>query len=111
MARKRGPNSPARKPDVAAIHAQLQAAVALHRQGKLADAAASYEAVLKSQPDNFDGLNLLGMALRQSGRPEPAVKLIAKAIAINPGNAAAHINLGIGPQAISWTAGRGSRQL
>jgi tetratricopeptide (TPR) repeat protein len=74
---------------------QIQQALALHRQGALAQAAAIYEAVLRADPRNFDALHLGGVLAAQSGNPAQAADLIGRAIAINAGNAAAFNNRGL----------------
>ncbi len=73
----------------------LQRAIALHQQGRAADAEALYREVLIRAPDHFDALHLLGVALHQQGRHDPAVDSIRHAIAINPGDPSAHSNLAL----------------
>ena len=73
---------------------QLQAAMELHRKGAWSGAKLLYEGILESQPDNFDALQLLGVLASQTKNYEASVALIAKAIAINPGQATVHSNLG-----------------
>ena len=73
---------------------QLQSAMELHRKGASAQAKLLYEGILESQPDNFDALQLLGVLASQTKNYEASVALIAKAIAINPGQATVHSNLG-----------------
>ena len=70
-------------------------ALALHRQGQLAQAQSLYEKVLNVIPGQFDCLHLLGVIAYQTERHEDAVELIAKAIAANPHSAEAHVNLGL----------------
>jgi predicted O-linked N-acetylglucosamine transferase (SPINDLY family) len=77
------------------ILAKLQQAVALHQQGQLARAKPLYEAVLKLDPRQADALHLLGVIALQSQDHALASRLIAKAIAIAPRNAAYHSNLGL----------------
>jgi tetratricopeptide (TPR) repeat protein len=76
------------------VQAQLVEAVALHRQGRLKDAQARYEAILKNNPRQSDALHLFGVAAAQSKDYQRAADLIAKAIAINPNNAAFYSNRG-----------------
>ena len=73
---------------------QLQAAMELHRKGAWSEAKLLYEGILENQPDNFDALQLLGVLASQTKNYEASVALIAKAIAINPGQATVHANLG-----------------
>ena len=84
----------AQKAAAAAVQAKLNQGMALHRQGKLADAERCYGEVLQRQPDHFDALHLLGVIARQTRRTERGVELIKKAIRLNPKVAAAHSNLG-----------------
>jgi tetratricopeptide (TPR) repeat protein len=65
-----------------------------HKAGKLAEAEAIYRQVLQAEPRHPDALNLLGLVMGDSGRPEVAVELIAAAIAANPSIAQFHANLG-----------------
>jgi len=82
------------KPATAALQINFNQGVALHRQGKLADAGRIYREVLRSQPNHFDALHLLGLIALQTQHTEWAVELIRKAIRLNPKIAAAHNNLG-----------------
>jgi tetratricopeptide (TPR) repeat protein len=74
--------------------ALLQGAVCAHQQGRLAQARAGYEAVLRIDPHNFDALHLLGVVALQSKDLSRAVELIGRALTCNPGVALAHSNLG-----------------
>ena len=74
---------------------RIQAALALHQRGKLAEAERLYEEVLAAAPDSFDALHLLGMLMQQTRRYEWAVELYRRAIVVNPGIAEVHSNLGI----------------
>jgi protein O-GlcNAc transferase len=79
-------------PTPSAVDAMFQRALRLHQSGRLAEAERIYEQVLGSSPDHFDALHLLGLVAVQTGRPQRAIALIDRAIAINPGFAAAHAN-------------------
>ena len=78
----------------AAIQAKFQQGVALHQQGKLADAERIYWEVLWQQPNYFDALHLLGVIALQTRHAEQGADLIRKAIGLNANIAAAHCNLG-----------------
>jgi predicted TPR repeat methyltransferase len=84
----------AQKPAMMALQAKFYQGMALHQQGKLADAERIYGEVLRQQPNNFDALHLLGVIALQTRRMERAVELIRKAIKLNAKVAAAHNNLG-----------------
>jgi tetratricopeptide (TPR) repeat protein len=76
------------------ILAALQQGLTLHQQGKLAEAKAIYEVILKHDPRHFDSLNLLGAIAAQTGKYQAAVDLIGEAISINPNVASAYNNRG-----------------
>lgn len=81
----------ARPQDVADLYA---AALAHHRDGKLADARTLYAKVLVLQPDHVECHYHLGLALRALGRVNEAATHYARAVALKPDYADAHTNLG-----------------
>jgi protein O-GlcNAc transferase len=83
-----------KNPTAAALQAKLNQGLALHRQGKLADAERCYGEILQRQPDNFEALHLLGVIARQTRRPAEALASYDKAIALKPDHAVAHYNRG-----------------
>lgn len=72
----------------------LDSALQLHRQGRLEEAAARYNDVLKRMPGQPDALHYLGVIAFQCGHPEKALKLIDQSLKYQPGNAEAWCNLG-----------------
>ena len=72
----------------------LQDALAMHRRGAVAEAAARYAQILKLEPKNVDALSLLGLAYGQLKHPADALDPLRKAIKIAPKHAAAHVFLG-----------------
>ncbi|HVT82568.1 MAG TPA: tetratricopeptide repeat protein [Phycisphaerae bacterium] len=62
----------------------LQAALAHHRAGRLADAEMLYRQILVQQPEQPDTLQLLGVLRGQAGNPAEAATLIRRAIAAAP---------------------------
>src|SRR5262245_10865678 len=84
----------------ASIHAKLAQGLALQQQGRLVEAEYFYESVLREAPKEPNALHLLGVVACQTGRTERGVELIAKAIKIDPGFAAAHDNPGLGLRAL-----------
>jgi protein O-GlcNAc transferase len=72
----------------------LQQALALHRQGRLAEAEARYREILEQAPADVDALHLLGVIAYQQKDFETAVRLISRALQIDPTCAPAHSNLG-----------------
>jgi len=72
----------------------LRRAMALHQQGRLAEAEALYRAVLAAAPDNVDARHLLGVIALQVKNFPAAVELIGGAVQREPRHAAAQSNLG-----------------
>jgi len=77
------------------VQEQFQAGVNLHKAGKLADARAYYRQVLSHQRDHPDALHLLGVIALQTGDPQAAIESIARAIVLNPNQAAYHANIAL----------------
>lgn len=76
------------------VQQALHMATQHHAQGQLAQAEKAYKGILKKAPQQCDALHLLGVIAHQKGDDNGAVDLIRKALAINPGFAEAHNNLG-----------------
>ena len=76
-----------------ALQQQIAAAVQHHHNGRFAQAEAEYRALLAQYPQHPELLHLLGALFGQTGRPEPAIDHISRAIAIYPGNFIYHSNL------------------
>lgn len=66
------------------LQAKFQAGLALHRQGRLAEAAKIYEEILGTDKGHAAALHCLGGIAYQMGNLERAVTLIAEAVRINP---------------------------
>lgn len=69
-------------------------AVALHREGRLEEAASAYREILKTAPDHSGVLHNLGVVLATGGKPEQAIALFDRAIGIRPDYTHAHVNKG-----------------
>jgi predicted O-linked N-acetylglucosamine transferase (SPINDLY family) len=78
----------------AAIADQFAQAVRHHAAGRLAEAGAGYRLVLARDETHAASLHGLGVIAYQTGRPEIAVDLIGRALAIDPAVAAFETNLG-----------------
>jgi tetratricopeptide (TPR) repeat protein len=79
----------------AADPAQLFAtALQNHRQRRMAEAEGLYRQVLAVDPNHIDALHMLGVLAYQAGRPEAAVDLIGRAIALHGENPSFHNNIG-----------------
>jgi len=76
------------------VNSEFSRGLALHQQGRLADAESVHLTVLRHQPAHARAWHLLGVIAPRSGRPERAIQLIDKAIALNPDYAEAYNNRG-----------------
>jgi predicted O-linked N-acetylglucosamine transferase (SPINDLY family) len=76
------------------VQTQFRQALALHQKGRLGEAQAIYQQILKVQPRHFDSLHLLGVAAVQTGRLELGIQLIGEAIEVNPNVASAYYSRG-----------------
>ncbi len=74
-----------------------------HRSGRLQEAEAIYQQVLKEQPRNPDAWHLRGVLAHQVGNNEAAVHLIENAIEINPGDPDFYNNCGEAYRALQKT--------
>lgn len=77
------------------LHSKLNEAVAFHKAGDLIAAEKTYKEILKSQPNNFDALHLLGVVALQSGAYMLALDYLNKAIPLNPTFVEALFNRGV----------------
>ncbi len=73
----------------------INKAISLHQAGRLAEAKAAYQSILRQAPRNFNAWHLLGLAHLHMGNAPEAAACIEKALAIEPGNAEALCNLGM----------------
>ena len=73
----------------------IQQAVTLHQQGRLADAEQLYRDALRTMPQDFSALHMLGILKLQQGHAEEALRLIGAAIEIDQNSTAAHSNRGL----------------
>src|SRR5262249_8892238 len=64
---------------------------------RLQEAESVGRRLVEGDPSDAAALHLLGVLAHQSGRPE-AVELISQAVALEPGNAEYHYNLGVALQ-------------
>lgn len=71
----------------------LNHALALHRQGRYADAARFYHALIVRDPDEADALHLFGAMHQECGYAARAVELIGRAVTLRPDCAMFHANL------------------
>lgn len=71
----------------------MTAAVALHRDERLREAAAIYRRVLAIEPNHPDALSSLAMIEHQAARYPDAIEMLTRAIAIDGANPGYHMNL------------------
>src|SRR6516225_9764439 len=79
---------------ISSTAALLEEALALHRRGAVAEAAARYGEVLHSDPDNADAYYYLGLMSCQAGRFDEGAALARKALASDACHTNAHTLLG-----------------
>jgi predicted O-linked N-acetylglucosamine transferase (SPINDLY family) len=82
--------------DIAGLSARAQA---MHRQGHLAEAQAVYQKILKKRPNHLEALYMLGVCERQSGNFVAAVRLLRRALLIDPKSPEVHSELGLALEA------------
>jgi predicted O-linked N-acetylglucosamine transferase (SPINDLY family) len=78
--------------DVAALFMRARA---FHQVGQLAEARVGYKKVLKKRPNHFDALHMLGASEHQNGDSEAAVRLLKRALLLDPLSAVVQCDLGI----------------
>jgi tetratricopeptide (TPR) repeat protein len=78
--------------DVAALFMRARA---FHQFGQLAEARVGYKKVLKKRPNHFDALHMLGASEHQNGDSEAAVRLLKRALLLDPLSAPVQCDLGI----------------
>lgn len=79
---------------------RIREAYALHQRGLLHEARRIYEQILNIDANHFDALYLLGVVAMQLNEHELAIKLITRAIEINPHSDVCFYNLGVALQAL-----------
>ena len=87
-----GFSAPAQNPRGAAAMLKLREAIALHQQGRTAEAERRYSEILKQFPDQPDALHFLGVIESQRGHHDKALELMDRSLAANSRNPATHYN-------------------
>jgi predicted TPR repeat methyltransferase len=72
----------------------LAIAVRAHRSRDFATAEIVYERILDAAPDHADAVHFLGVLRHQTGQSLEAVRLIRRAIELDPDDPGKHMNLG-----------------
>jgi tetratricopeptide (TPR) repeat protein len=73
----------------------LEQALALHAQGRLAEAEQAYRAILAREPDNAGVGNQLGILALDAGMPEHAAPIFERACTLAPDDGGFHANRGL----------------
>lgn len=76
------------------VQIEIDALIALYRQGRLADVLQQGEALAHQHPQTPILFNILGAANAGLKRPEAALQCFERALLLSPGSAEAHNNLG-----------------
>ena len=71
----------------------LESAVRDHRAGRLREAVAGYESLLRRTPNDAQLMQLLGVALGQLGNHEAGARLLARSLELKPDQPAVLLNL------------------
>jgi protein O-GlcNAc transferase len=85
----------AKSADAASLDSMLKEAISHHQSGRMAEAETLYQKILIQKSDHADALHLLGVLFFQSNRHEPARRMIARAIEINPSSPDYYRNFGL----------------
>jgi protein O-GlcNAc transferase len=93
-ARPQASGAPPGAPSQGRVRSLLEAGIAFHRSGRLAEAENCYRQVLSLEPDHGDANNLMGALATQAGRPDLAVDFIERAIRQNERSPVYLTNLG-----------------
>src|SRR5258708_13031003 len=72
---------------------ELESAVRDHRAGRLREAVAAYENLLRRAPDDPDLMQLLGVALGQLGNHLHGARLLARSLELKPDRPTVLLNL------------------
>lgn len=87
--------SPPSLPAALTFQQAVERASAACGRGEWVEAERLCRAILDARPDHFDALHLRGLIAAATGRGREAAEFLARALAVDPGNAVAHYNLGI----------------
>jgi Flp pilus assembly protein TadD len=75
------------------LEADLEAGLAHHEAGRIAEAQALYRKVLVSDPNHAEALNLLAVILQDAGDLVQSIELLSRAVAADPAFPEAFANL------------------
>ncbi len=77
---------------MSSVNEHLQAGLAQHQRGDLAEAEASYQLVLAREPGNLQAMHLLGVVFHQRGENARAVELLERVVKSAPRAAVVRVN-------------------
>lgn len=83
-----------RAPRVEQIENELAEAIDLHRRGRMADAWAIYERILKANPDHVTAVHFGGLLAFQQGEKPLGMAMVERALELEPDYVDARNNLG-----------------
>jgi tetratricopeptide (TPR) repeat protein len=86
---------PVGKPKSLDVTRTFEHALALHHQGRFAEADGLYSAVLAAQPHHCDALQMLGLVKLRRGDPAAALKFVASAMRLRPNAPQVLLNYGL----------------
>ena len=78
--------------DITGLSARAQT---LHRHGHIAEARAVYQKILKKRPNHFEAMYMFAVCERQSGNFVSAVRLLRRALLIDPRSPEVRSELGL----------------
>ncbi len=76
------------------LRATFGKALSLHQKGRIGAARELYEDILRTHPNHDETIHLLGLICFEKGEFAESIRLISRAIEIDPKFSAAHYNLG-----------------
>ena len=76
-----------------ATRRRLEAAVRAHRAGRVREAAAAYDELLRQDPGNADVMQRFGAALAELGRAEEGAQWMARSLELQPDRPTVLVNL------------------
>ena len=76
-----------------ATHRRLEAAVRAHGTGRVQEAAAAYDELLRNDPGNADVMQRFGAALAELGRTEEGAQWMARSLELEPNRPTVLVNL------------------
>ncbi len=86
---------PQQKPPPLNVPQAFAQGLALHHQGRLAEAEPFYAAVLAARPDHIDALQMMGLVKLAAGQPAEALRLVSAAMGVRKPSPQILLNRGL----------------